>query len=185
MEIWNFCCEISLKNHWNFSRLVCGNPGLRTKCTKSCAYFMLYTFLFPLILSSSSDYHNAAAGSEWSYKGPTSDRWMPIPGQTWCQVWVLWVKNIIVVAHRHEGISNHLQVGCLFHSVSILTTKGVSKLQNSGSWSGEWASCQIVKLRVAHVPGMTGIFSPPTLVSDPDMHSTCMTCAAMHAKIAN
>ena len=26
MEIWDFCLEISLKNHWNFSRLVCGNP---------------------------------------------------------------------------------------------------------------------------------------------------------------
>ena len=95
------------------------------------------------------------------------------------------VNNIIVVAHCHEGISNHLQVGCLFHSVSILATKGVSKLQNSGSWSGEWASCQIVKLQVAHVPGMTGIFSPPPLVSDPDMHCTCVTCAVMHAKIAN
>ena len=26
MEIWDFCLEISFKNHWNFSRLVCGNP---------------------------------------------------------------------------------------------------------------------------------------------------------------
>ena len=26
MEIWDFCLEISLKNHWKFSRLVCGNP---------------------------------------------------------------------------------------------------------------------------------------------------------------
>ena len=26
MEIWKFCLEISLKNHWNFSRRVCGNP---------------------------------------------------------------------------------------------------------------------------------------------------------------
>ena len=26
MEIWDFCLEISLKNHGNFSRLVCGNP---------------------------------------------------------------------------------------------------------------------------------------------------------------
>ena len=25
MEIWEFCLEISLKNHGNFSRLVCGN----------------------------------------------------------------------------------------------------------------------------------------------------------------
>ena len=27
-----------------------------------------------------------------------------------------------------------------------------------------------VRLRVAHVPGMPGTFSPPTRVSDPDMH---------------
>ena len=26
MEIWDFCLEISLKNHWNFSMPVCGNP---------------------------------------------------------------------------------------------------------------------------------------------------------------
>ena len=33
-----------------------------------------------------------------------------------------------------------------------------------------------VKLRVAHAPGMPGTFSPPTLVSDPDMHhGTCVT----------
>ena len=33
-----------------------------------------------------------------------------------------------------------------------------------------------VTLRVAHAPGMPGTFSPPTRVSDPDMHhSTCVT----------
>ena len=33
-----------------------------------------------------------------------------------------------------------------------------------------------VKLRVAHVPGMLGKFSPPPRVSDPDMHhGTCVT----------
>ena len=32
------------------------------------------------------------------------------------------------------------------------------------------------KLRVAHVPGIPGTFSPPPLVSDPDMHQgTCVT----------
>ena len=32
------------------------------------------------------------------------------------------------------------------------------------------------KLRVAHAPGMPGTFSPPSLVSDPDMHhGTCVT----------
>ena len=33
-----------------------------------------------------------------------------------------------------------------------------------------------VKLRVAHAPGMPGTFSPPSRVSDPDMHhGTCAT----------
>ena len=33
-----------------------------------------------------------------------------------------------------------------------------------------------VKLRVAHAPGMPGTFSPPPLVSDPDLHhGTCVT----------
>ena len=33
MEIWDFCLEISLKNHWNFLRLVCGNHGHCCKFT--------------------------------------------------------------------------------------------------------------------------------------------------------
>ena len=42
--------------------------------------------------------------------------------------------------------------------------------------SHQWASCQIIKLRFAHAPGMQGTFSPPPRVSDPDMHhSTCVT----------
>ena len=33
-----------------------------------------------------------------------------------------------------------------------------------------------IKLRVAHAPGMTGTFSPPPRVSDPDMHNgECVT----------
>ena len=33
-----------------------------------------------------------------------------------------------------------------------------------------------VKLRVAHAPGIPGMFSPPPLVSEPDMpHGTCVT----------
>ena len=33
-----------------------------------------------------------------------------------------------------------------------------------------------IKLRVVHVPGMPGTFSPPSRVSDPDMrHGTCVT----------
>ena len=51
-----------------------------------------------------------------------------------------------------------------------------------------------VNLRVAHAPGMPGTFSPPPLLSDPDMHhGTCVTPsrhvrdarAVMHAGIAN
>ena len=33
-----------------------------------------------------------------------------------------------------------------------------------------------VRMRVAHAPGMSGTFSPPPLISDPDMHhGTCVT----------
>ena len=39
-----------------------------------------------------------------------------------------------------------------------------------------WASCQIRKIAGAHAPGMPGTFSPPSQVSDPDMHhGTCVT----------
>ena len=38
------------------------------------------------------------------------------------------------------------------------------------------ALTRYVKLRVAHAPGMSGTFSPPPRVSDPDMHhGTCVT----------
>ena len=38
------------------------------------------------------------------------------------------------------------------------------------------ASCQICNSRVTHAPGMPGMFSPPTRVSDPAMHhGTCVT----------
>ena len=39
-----------------------------------------------------------------------------------------------------------------------------------------WASYQIREVAGAHAPGMLGTFSPPPLVSDPDMHhGTCVT----------
>ena len=42
------------------------------------------------------------------------------------------------------------------------------------TWHGPLA--RYVKLRVAHAPGMPGTFSPPSQVSDPDMHhGTCVT----------
>ena len=41
---------------------------------------------------------------------------------------------------------------------------------------GHGPLARYVKLRVAHVPGMPGTFSPPPLISDPDMHrGTCVT----------
>ena len=42
----------------------------------------------------------------------------------------------------------------------------------------QWALARYVKLRVVHAPRMPGTFSPPPLVSDPDMHhGTCVTHA--------
>ena len=43
-------------------------------------------------------------------------------------------------------------------------------------WESPWAICQIRKIAGAHVPGMSGTFSPPPQVSAPDMHhGTCVT----------
>ena len=43
-------------------------------------------------------------------------------------------------------------------------------------WSENGPLTRCIKLRVAHAPGMPGTFSPPTRVSDPDMHhGTCVT----------
>ena len=39
-----------------------------------------------------------------------------------------------------------------------------------GSHSWPWASCQIREIAGAHAPGMSGTFSPPPRVRDPDMH---------------
>ena len=38
-----------------------------------------------------------------------------------------------------------------------------------------WASCQVRKIAGAHAPKMSGAFSPPSRISDPDMHhGTCV-----------
>ena len=45
-----------------------------------------------------------------------------------------------------------------------------------GIWPVDGPLARYVNLRVAHAPGMPGTFSPPPLISDPDMHhSTCAT----------
>ena len=44
------------------------------------------------------------------------------------------------------------------------------------AWTCNGPLARNVKLRVAHAPGMSGTFSPPPRVSDPDMHhDTCVT----------
>ena len=56
--------------------------------------------------------------------------------------------------------------------------------QLSNSFANLHISCKgplarYVNLRVAHVPGRPGTFSPPPRVSDPGMHhGTCVTCDA-------
>ena len=63
----------------------------------------------------------------------------------------------------------------LKHSSLVSLTSGISWYWNeSPSMNGSLA--RYAKLRVAHAPGMTGTFSPPSRVSDPDMHhGTCVT----------
>ena len=48
--------------------------------------------------------------------------------------------------------------------------------QCTGGWRSHGPRMRYVKLQVAHAPGMSGTFSPPPRVSDPDMHhGTCVT----------
>ena len=47
---------------------------------------------------------------------------------------------------------------------------------SSALWLWHGPLARQVNLRVAHAPGMSGTFSPPQLVSNPDMHhDTCVT----------
>ena len=43
-------------------------------------------------------------------------------------------------------------------------------IQHSNCRSRQWASYHIYKIAVARAPGMPGTFSPPSRISDPDMH---------------
>ena len=63
---------------------------------------------------------------------------------------------------------------------SFVVNKGPGLADNSGhardcgfpgvKGTRLWASCQIVELRVAHVPGMSSTYSPSPRFSNSDMH---------------
>ena len=70
--------------------------------------------------------------------------------------------NGVVLNRRHpiNGINDELV--CWRMCCHLASTNG--------------ALASYLKLRVAHAPGMPGTFSPPPLVSDPDLHhGTCVT----------
>ena len=63
---------------------------------------------------------------------------------------------------------------------SLLVVSSERSYCLSQSWfTDHWTHgpfTRYVKLRITHAPGMPGTFSPPLLVSDPDMHhGTCVT----------
>ena len=59
---------------------------------------------------------------------------------------------------------------CTWEIHVYLLISSRNRLQENGPLT------RYVKLRVAHAPGMSGTFSPPPQVSDPDMrHGTCVT----------
>ena len=63
-------------------------------------------------------------------------------------------------------------------SFSPLTWKSVHRDHplSTDQYVSNWPLARYVKLGVTHAPGMSGTFSPPLPVSDPDMHhGTCVT----------
>ena len=67
----------------------------------------------------------------------------------------------------------------LYYNTGRYPTRGVSLEYVVGKFMMAWwhgPLARYVKLRVAHAPGMPGMFSPPPRVSDPDIHhGTCVT----------
>ena len=67
----------------------------------------------------------------------------------------------------------NLRTGAVYKATHAVT---FCKLARREKKSRHWPLTRYVKLRVAHAPGIPGTFSPPTRVSDPDMHhGTCVT----------
>ena len=67
---------------------------------------------------------------------------------------------ISMITHLHRIMTSSKMKECTTNHVYIANSMAYTV----------WASCQIRKLRVAHAPGMSGTFSLPQRVSDPDMH---------------
>ena len=62
------------------------------------------------------------------------------------------------------------------HFIYLAWTGLRENSRGTGSLRRHGPLTRFAKLRVAHAPGMPGTFSPPTQVSDPEMHhGTCVT----------
>ena len=75
---------------------------------------------------------------------------------------------------------NYINRRWFHHSVCPWTDEGDNAkpwcMQVNGSHFSHGPLARYLKLRVAHAPEMPGTFSPPSRVSDPDMHhGTCVT----------
>ena len=82
-----------------------------------------------------------------------------------CSVWKETARKgltFIRIPRTSEVLNRSLD--CIVYQYASLVTRP------------QWALARYVKLRVVHAPRMSGIFSPPPRVSDPDMHhGKCMT----------
>ena len=66
----------------------------------------------------------------------------------------------------------------LHWNATIIPIPGKRVMNNKKELSNHRPLTRYVKLRVAQAPGISGTFSPPPRVSDPNMHhSTCVTQA--------
>ena len=85
-----------------------------------------------------------------------------------------WINATLIFVIRHLIASRLRTAPCYATKCHITTpTPGLHAYIETGE---PWPLARYVKLQVAHAPRIPGTFSPPSRVSDPDMHhGTCVT----------
>ena len=88
-----------------------------------------------------------------------------------CWGYIFYLGGLMwLLVHIHQG--HFIGTGAMVVQVQV---KYITTLQNMGKID-HGPLTRYVKLRIAHASGMPGTFSPPSRVSDPDMHhGTCVT----------
>ena len=102
MENWDFCLEISLKNHWKFLRIVCENPVWPVACSEGNHQSKVLTLLIidrfsplkvqiPIIFSSDNYYSDCIVIAKTFIKLAGGTMALIIMAE--CSYWLCKIKN--------------------------------------------------------------------------------------------